>query len=85
MSDSTKFPPLKSLHPDRLLNAGKLGTMERLSTEELLASLVPGQEGSLKTRPDGTILDGHHRVHVLRRRGVDVENLPRDVIEKEQA
>jgi hypothetical protein len=50
-----------------------------------LASLLPDQEeGCLKTRPDGTILDGHHRICILRRRGVNVDGLPRDIIEKEQ-
>jgi hypothetical protein len=53
--------------------------MERLSTEALKLSLVPGQEHCLKTRPDGTILDGHHRIHVLRQRGVDVDALPREI------
>jgi hypothetical protein len=84
MSDSSKFPPLKPLHPDSSLNAGKLAKMVRLSTEELLTSLVPGLPDCLKTRRDGTILDGHHRIFVLRQRGVDVDNLPRDVIVKEQ-
>ena len=46
--------------------------------------MVPGQEGCLKTRADGTILDGHHRIYVLRSRGMDVDNLPREVIVKEQ-
>ena len=58
--------------------------MDRLSTQELLASLIPGQVGCLKTRRDGTILDGHHRIFLLRRRDTDVDALPRDVIEKEQ-
>jgi hypothetical protein len=58
--------------------------MGRLSTEVLLATLVPGEKGCLKTRPDGTILDGHHRIWVLRNRGIDVEILPREVIDKEE-
>lgn len=83
MAGSPKYPPLKALHPDSSLNAVKLAEMERLATETLQVSLLPGVEGSLKTRPDGTILDGHHRVHVLRNRGVDVDVLPRDIVEKE--
>jgi hypothetical protein len=77
------MPPLKSLHSDSYLNAAKLAQMDRVSTEGLQASLLPGQGHSLKTRPDGTILDGHHRIHILRRRGVDVDSLPRDVLVKE--
>lgn len=82
MVELPEHPPLKAIHPDSSLNAGKLAKMERLSTEELLASLVPGLRDCLKTRPDGTILDGHHRIHVLRKRGVDVDHLLRDVVVK---
>ncbi len=57
---------------------------EKLSTEELKKSLCPGQEHCLKAREDGTILDGHHRVYVLRARGEDVDVLPREIISKEQ-
>ena len=83
MEDAKRFPPLKSLHPNSSLNAGKLAKMERATTDVLLASLANG-EHCLKTRPDGTILEGHHRIHVLRHRGVDVDSLPRLVIVKEQ-
>jgi len=82
MPESQKLPPLKSLHPDSYLKADKLTKMAKLSTEEICASLRSG-EHCLKTRPDGTILDGHHRVHVLRQRGVDVNNLPREEIKKD--
>jgi hypothetical protein len=84
MADLKKFPPLKPLHPDSSLNAVKLATMNRLSTELLLASLIPGEDGCLKTRSDGTILDGHHRIRILRDRGVHVDELPRDVLSKER-
>ena len=77
-------PPLKPLHPDTSLDAGKRGKMDLASTESLEASLLPGLPNCLKTRPDGTILEGHHRIYILRRRGVDVDNLPRDVIVKER-
>jgi len=50
----------------------------------LMNSLVPGQRDCLKTRRDGTIIDGHHRIHVLRLRGVDVNLLPREIIEKRE-
>jgi hypothetical protein len=80
MVDLPQYPPLKPLHLDSSLNAVKLGQMERLSTEALRVSLVPGLQGCLKTRPDGTILDGHHRIHILRQRGVDVNGLLRDIV-----
>ena len=84
MADPPQHPPLKSLHVDSSLNAAKLAKMHKLSTEQLLTSLLPPLADCLKTRPDGTILDGHHRIYILRRRGVDVDCLPRDVVEKEQ-
>ena len=66
------------------MNEGKLAFFERLQTEVLITSLAPSlNEGCLKTRRDGTILDGHHRICILRRRGIDVDRLPRDIIDKE--
>jgi ParB-like chromosome segregation protein Spo0J len=76
-------PPLKSLHPDSSLSQAKLAQFSKLSTDELVSSLSPGRPGSLKTRPDGTVIDGHHRLAVLRNRGVDIEALPREVIPKD--
>jgi len=73
-------PPLKSLHQETSLSPAKLAALEKISTEELKKSLSPGQPHCLKTRPDGTILDGHHRVHILRRRGENVDALPREVL-----
>jgi hypothetical protein len=84
MADSKQFPPLKPLHTESSLNTGKLSKYEQLSTEVLVESLVPGKEGCLKTRPDGTILDGHHRIHVLSGRGVRVDELPRDIVMKDE-
>ena len=61
----------------------KLAAYQRLTTAELIESLRPGRDDSLKARPDGTMLDGHHRIRVLRGRGVDVDELPREVVEKD--
>jgi ParB-like chromosome segregation protein Spo0J len=75
-------PRLRSLHSDELLSEAKLDKMRARSSEELLESLLPGRLECLKTRPDGTILDGHHRIKVLRERGVHVDTLPREIHEK---
>ena len=77
MSDQ---PPLKPLHPDTSLSAAKLATFEKFTTEKLIQSLAPGQEYCLKTRPDGTMLDGHHRIYVLKGRNENVDALPREVM-----
>ena len=76
-------PPLRPLHRDESLNKVKLAQFERLNDEDLLRSLEPGQSNCLKVRPDGTILEGHHRVRVLRARGIDVDALPRQIEEKQ--
>ncbi len=76
-------PPLKSLHADGSLSQPKLMTFGKLSAEELIASLRPGKPGALKVRPDGTILDRHHRIMILRDRGVDVNELPREIVPKD--
>jgi hypothetical protein len=78
------YPPLKALHSTNSLSIPKLVQLEHASTEALQTSLMPGQPHCLKTRPDGTILDGHHRVYVLQQRGVNVNSLPREVIEKDR-
>jgi hypothetical protein len=84
MVDPPQHSPLKALHPDSSINPVKLAQLERLSTETLTTSLLPGQQGCLKTRPEGTILDGHHRIHILRQRGVDVDDLPREIVLKDE-
>lgn len=71
---------LKSLHPEGSLSQPKLAAFRKGSTEELIASLKPGEPGALKVKPDGTIMDGHHRIYVLRERGVDVDALPREAL-----
>ena len=76
-------PPLKSLHPESSLNSVKLAQLDKLSTERLKESLATGNRDSLKTRDDGTILDGHHRINILRGRGEDVDVLPREILERE--
>jgi ParB-like chromosome segregation protein Spo0J len=78
----TQQPPLQPLHSDKSLVESKLEKYGKLSDQELINSLKPGQAGSLKVRPDGTIVDGHHRIKILRDRGVDVDSMPREVILK---
>ena len=80
---SSPGPALRFLHSESTLNQVKLEHFRGASTGHLLLSLVPGQQGALKVRPDGTVLDGHHRLRVLMERGVDIHHLPREIIEKE--
>jgi len=59
-----------------------LAQMERLTTEFLMLTLTPGHKDCLKARSDGTVLDGHHRICILRERGIDTDALPREIIVK---
>src|SRR6266487_611658 len=77
--DLPPVPDLRFLHTESTLNRAKLEQFRRLSTGELTSSLAPGKQGSLKVRPDGTILDGHHRISVLAERGEDIHQLPREI------
>jgi hypothetical protein len=62
-------PPLRALHA---VNAVKITQFEKMTTEDLNRSLALGDRDCLKARPDVTIMDGHHRIEVLRRRNIDV-------------
>ncbi len=77
-------PKLKPLHVDEELSAPKISQYSKLTTQELLDSLRPGKPGSLKARPDGTVLDGHHRLRISER-GIDIDGLPREVIVKDSS
>ncbi len=61
----------------------KLGEFRKLATDRLIESLRPGQPAALKARADGTVLEGHHRLAVLRERGVEIDALPRELVAKE--
>ena len=76
-------PPLRFLHSEATLSEVKLGQFRMVATAELVESLRPGQAGALKARTDGTVLEGHHRLVVLRERGVDIDALPREVLPRE--
>jgi hypothetical protein len=69
------------MHSEVSLSAAKLAQLDKVSSDALKQSLLPGQTHGLKTRPDGTILDGHHRLHILRSRGEDIDALPREILE----
>ena len=75
--------PLKPLHAESILIQSKLDYFSHLSSDDLTLSLQLGRPNSLKARPDGTILGGHHRITVLRSGGVDVDSLPREIIARD--
>lgn len=75
--------PLRLLHSESTLSQVKLALFRPISTAELVESLRPGKAGCLLTRPDGTVLEGHHQLVVLRERGIDIDRLPREVLRRE--
>jgi len=80
---SPRKPKLQLLHSEDAMSPAKLEAFRRLSTETIKASLHAGQPGALKTRPDGTVLEGHHRLCILLERGEDIHQLPRERLERE--
>ena len=82
MATANATPTLEVSAFGRVVEPAKLAQIERLSTDTIQSSLLPGQRDSLKVRKDETILDGHHRVFALRARGVDVNALPREIVSK---
>ena len=74
-------PLLRYLHTEAILSELKLSQFRAFSTSDLIESLLrPGRPGALTARRDGTLLEGHHRIVVLRERGVDMDGLPREVL-----
>lgn len=61
----------------------RLDLSRNWSNQELQESLQPDQKGCLKARNDGTVLDGHHRLAVLRERAIDIHILPRVILVKD--
>lgn len=76
--DSAPTRRLKFLHSEDALSAVKLKLFRGNTSDWIKLTLQPGQPGSLKVRPDGTVLDGHHRLWVLLERGESIHALPRD-------
>ena len=76
-------PPLRFLHSESSLSSVKLDLFRRWSTQSLIASLAPGQPSALQTHADGTVMEGHHRLFVLREQGIDIDALPRELLRRE--
>jgi hypothetical protein len=75
--------PLKPLHLESSLSATKLAPFDAMSTDALISSLAPRRKDCLKAKSDGTIMDGHHRIHILRQPGIDVDKLPREIVDSD--
>ena len=60
------------------MNGYKKSTLDHLRkqpTEQIVKDLKTPGANQLKVRPDGTVMDGNHRVKVLEERGFDTSTL----------
>ena len=71
-------PPLRLLHSTSLLKTDSLLFWSGKTSAEVIASLEMGRE-RLAVSPDGTVLNGNHRIHILRQRAFPVDSLPRPI------
>jgi hypothetical protein len=78
-------PPLRRIHSDALYeqNADARRSLEYHRTktaEEIVESLRPSHDESLKVKRDGRIFQGNTRIKVLEERGYPVNDLPREPV-----
>jgi hypothetical protein len=74
----TQTPPeLTPLHGNDTLNKDTLDYWRKQSDDNIVKSLTSGGDEQLTIRPDGTVLQGNHRITVLKERGYDTSNLYR--------
>jgi hypothetical protein len=76
-------PPLKLLHSEKNIIQLKLHKSRKLETQILIDSLRLGQEQPLTVKPDGTVMEGNHRLIILQERGIDINALPCDILEED--
>ena len=74
-------PSLRLLHSPQSLVPSKLAVLRRVSTDDLIRSLKPGQLSALRVKKSGLVMNGNHRLAVLMERGIDVNLLPREELE----
>jgi hypothetical protein len=73
-------PPLRRLH-DSVYESGSarwsLEYHRQKTTEEIVASLLPGAISPLLVKSDGTVMQGNTRIKVLQERGYPIDDLER--------
>jgi hypothetical protein len=76
--------PLRRIHSDETLESGESDLSLRYwssrETREIVESLRPGIDESLKVKPDGRIINGNVRIKILEERGFDVNGLDREPV-----
>lgn len=81
-----EMPELQRIHSASTYEADPLARIltywRTRSTQEIIDSHKPGQPESLKTWPDGRMASGNTRTLVLEERGIPINSLPREVVER---
>jgi hypothetical protein len=86
VSASKGGTPLKRLHPDSSLKSSSLDYWRGQSTDDIVGSLSKPGDEVLRIRPDGTVLQGNHRIKVLEERGFDTSALrDRAIVEPKES
>jgi hypothetical protein len=79
-----KTSPLRYIHADETFASGlthaAIEYWRKQTTREIVESLRPGRNESLKVKSDGRILNGNVRVRVLEERGYDIHSLEREAV-----
>jgi hypothetical protein len=76
-------PPLQRIHPDATYQGTAKLALEywrKQPTDAIIRSLAPGGREALQVKPDGRIMNGNTRIRVLEERGIDVNGLPREIV-----
>jgi hypothetical protein len=77
-------PPLQHIHSDATYQSGSaklaLEYWRKQPTDAIVRSLAPGSREALRVKPDGRIMNGNTRTKVREERGVDVNSLPREIV-----
>jgi RHS repeat-associated protein len=76
---AAQFPILRFLHGRD--TQSNIDSIRKMSTEDIIESLKPGPNNpeSLQVKMNGTVMNGNTRLRVLEERGIDIQNLPRDI------
>jgi hypothetical protein len=81
-------PPLRRIHNDETLETGasrfSLTYWRKQKTEEIVESLQPGKQESLRVKSDGRIINGNVRIKVLEERGFEIDGLEREPFRVEE-
>ena len=63
------------LHPDSSLSKATLDSIRKMDTDDIVKSLKRDGLQPMRVKPDGRVMNGNHRLKVLKERGFDTDTL----------